>query len=483
MAKTIKVKNVSFAKGSDGNVVFTVEPNGTVYWDSETGTTYGQNPNIGATHTGAYGTFEVVGTAEDKTYSYTTSEGDEFRVDEPEDEMVRAYIVKFDASSATSDVTFDGSANIKLASVMTGSSGDSITVGGSADAGQHVDAGDGDDYVAVKGGNSNTVNLTLGDGADTVVLRDTSKASEALYAKTYTEQGAVVTEPVVATEGAHIFVKNGYSAPTNTEALVASGYIEATMTPIDGIEENLASKVSISDYSYADGDVLNASSATVTGGFDGTFALKSTTKGTHDEWVVDGYIDSEGNIQGAEWDTTGRNDYITKYTLKTVENAGAVSTVTVNATRNGEVYELKAGEAGKEITYVRTQEANVAYEAKEAIDFSSASNTKTLYLFLARNSNGNKVEMQASSGTVYLIASGAEANVDVDPGVKMHFGVSRNSSVTVSSALDASDTLYLADDSDISDYDFDGSDIKATIEGKEHTVMKNAMEYGCCLCL
>ena len=139
------------------------------------------------------------------------------------------------------------------------------------------------------------------------------------------------------------------------------------------------------------------------------------------------------------------------------------------------VYELKTGPDERSLKlYAVAAAEDVTYAAKEAIDFSSDAATTTLDLTLT--GEGNEVTMQAGKGTLNLHAVSVGADVVVGSGVDVNLGVCKHSSVTLSSALDASDILYLEDGSEIGDYSFEDKDIYVTMDKVKHAVVTKAMD-------
>lgn len=164
--------------------------------------------------------------------------------------------------------------------------------------------------------------------------------------------------------------------------------------------------VSVSDYNYAEGDVIS-----VTGG---NFKFDCTT-GTAKVTV--------GNVE---------------VNAKTALNNG--------------VYEVNLNDTH----YVRTDVSSVDYVATDAIDFASDEATTTLNLTLAgNNTKSNTVSVGAEEGTVNIVAGRANASITVDGGVEFGLGIEKKGSVvSISDALDADDTLYLMYGGKISDVKF-----------------------------
>ena len=164
--------------------------------------------------------------------------------------------------------------------------------------------------------------------------------------------------------------------------------------------------VSVSDYNYAEGDVIS-----VTGG---DFKFDCTT-GT------------------------------AKVTVDNVE-------VNAKTALNNGVYEVNLNDTH----YVCTNVSSVDYVATDAIDFASDEATTTLNLTLAgNNTKSNTVSVGAKEGTVNIVAGRANASITVDGDVDFGLGIEKKGSVvSISDALDADDTLYLMDGGKISDVKF-----------------------------
>lgn len=180
----------------------------------------------------------------------------------------------------------------------------------------------------------------------------------------------------------------------------------------------------------------------------GADVVKVSANGSAEVTVTD-YNYAEGDkfeFTGADFDFT----YDTA--TATLISSGGSSVSVVTAMNNG-VYELKNGNTH----YVRTDVASVDYVATEAVDFSSNDATTTLNLTLAgKNANKNTVSVGATDGTVNIVAGKAQADITVDAGVEFGLGISKKGSVvSVNSALDADDTLYLKDGGKIADVKFD----------------------------
>ena len=172
------------------------------------------------------------------------------------------------------------------------------------------------------------------------------------------------------------------------------------------VDASSGSTVSVSDYNYAEGDVIS-----VTGG---SFGFNYTTG-------------------------------IAKVTVGNVE-------VDAKTALNNGVYEVNLNNTH----YVRTDVSSVDYVATDAIDFASDESTTTLNLTLAgKTTDANTVSVGAEEGTVNIVAGRAQASITVDSGVDFGLGIEKKGSVvSISKALDADDTLYLMDGGKISDVKF-----------------------------
>lgn len=172
------------------------------------------------------------------------------------------------------------------------------------------------------------------------------------------------------------------------------------------VDASGSATVSVSDYNYAEGDVIS-----VTGG-------------------------------GFKFDyTTGT----AKVTVGNVE-------VNAKTALNNGVYEVNLNDTH----YVRTDVSSVDYVATDAIDFASDEATTTLNLTLAgKTTDANTVSVGAEEGTVNIVAGRAQASITVDGDVDFGLGIEKKGSVvSINNALDADDTLYLMDGGKISDVKF-----------------------------
>ena len=152
------------------------------------------------------------------------------------------------------------------------------------------------------------------------------------------------------------------------------------------------------------------------------------------------------------------------YTKSTAKVTSGQTTVEAATTLNNGVYEFNIKDtAGTATThYVRTDVSSVEYVAKDAIDFESTKDTTTLNLTLADKTN-NVVNVGATEGTVNIVAGkGATNTVTVGAGVDLGLGITKQSGETnlttdgtTNAVLDSKDTLYLQDNGKISDVKFD----------------------------
>ena len=208
----------------------------------------------------------------------------------------------------------------------------------------------------------------------------------------------------------------------NDSISVAAG--TATVTLGDGkdtisIADEATTAVKINDYSYADDTVILA--------------------GATDTSLKMNYDKSMFTVKG----TTG-------------------TTVSVGTTMNNGVYELNLSKDGTDVThFVRTNVSSVDYVAKDAINFESDANTTSLNLTLAgKNADKNSVNVGTTEGTVNIVAGKAQATITVGAGVDLGLGIAKNGSVvSVTSALDAKDTLYLVDGGKLDELTFSGADL------------------------
>ena len=207
----------------------------------------------------------------------------------------------------------------------------------------------------------------------------------------------------------------------NDSISVAAG--TATVTLGDGkdtinIADAASTSVTINDYSYADDTV-----------------------------ILDGATAANLNM-----------DYNkSMFTVK-----GTNTEVSIGTTMNNGVYELKLNADSTTAThFVRTNVSSVDYVAKDAINFESDASTTSLNLTLAgKSAEKNTVSVGATEGTVNIVAGKAQADITVGAGVDLGLGIAKNGSVvSVTSALDAKDTLYLVDGGKLDELTFSGTDL------------------------
>ena len=155
----------------------------------------------------------------------------------------------------------------------------------------------------------------------------------------------------------------------------------------------------------------------------------------------------------------------------TVKN-GDSATVKIGTTMNNGVYELNLSKDGTDVThFVRTNVSSVDYVAKDAINFESDANTTSLNLTLAgKNADKNSVKVGATEGTVNIVAGKALATITVEAGVDLGLGIAKNGSVvSVTSALDAKDTLYLVDGGKLDELKFNAGALEYGAAGAKVT--------------
>ena len=289
-------------------------------------------------------------------YSFTALTGGDFSFTDAANASVKA----FDGSAVTTaiKVTVNNAAggNNELKSIITGSGKDVVSVT-KAD-GATFDLGAGNDSIAIDAG---TAAITLGDGKDTVSVKDAA----------------------------------------DTE-------------------------VTITDYSYADDTVI----------LEGASAV------------------------GADY---GKS----MFTVQATSTKASIST-----TMNNGVYELNLSKDGTDVThFVRTNVSSVDYVAKDAINFESTEDTTALNLTLAgKNADENSVKVGATEGTVNIVAGKAQATITVNAGVDLGLGIAKNGSVvSVTSALDAKDTLYLVDGGKLDELKFNAGALEYGAAGAAAT--------------
>lgn len=207
---------------------------------------------------------------------------------------------------------------------------------------------------------------------------------------------------------------------------------------------------------------FDAGTATVTLGEGAD--LVSVKANSTDKLKITDYNYAEGDVIQIDAGAKLAMDY-TK-SIATVTSGS--TTVEAGTTLNNGVYELNLSQNGTAATsthYVRTDVSSVDYVAKDAIDFESTKETTTLNLTLADKTN-NSVKVSANEGTVNIVAGKAATNtVTVGAGVDLGLGITKKSGETylttngaaANGVLDSNDTLYLLDNGKISDVKFDNA--------------------------
>ena len=197
-----------------------------------------------------------------------------------------------------------------------------------------------------------------------------------------------------------------------------------------------------------------AGTATVTLG-DGKDTISIADEATTAVKINDySYADDTVILAGADASTLKMDYDNSMFTVKGTQG----STVSVGTTMNNGVYELKLNaDADNATHFVRTNVSSVDYVAKDAINFESDANTTALNLTLAgKSAEKNTVSVGATEGTVNIVAGKAQADITVGAGVDLGLGIAKNGSVvSVTSALDAKDTLYLVDGGKLDELTFD----------------------------
>lgn len=194
--------------------------------------------------------------------------------------------------------------------------------------------------------------------------------------------------------------------------------------------------VSVSDYNYAEGDVISVAN-TATFDFD-------TAKGN-----------------------------------ATVADTASKASVYATTTLNNGVYEVGVNDS----VFVRTDVSSVEYAATSAINFESEAETTTLNLTLAGKANEtNTVKVGAEEGIVNIVAGKANATVTVEDDVDFSLGIEKKGSgVSISSALDENDTLYLMDGGKIANVKFAGANMitygDASVVGAYHNTVEGTFKY------
>ncbi len=193
--------------------------------------------------------------------------------------------------------------------------------------------------------------------------------------------------------------------------------------------------VSVSDYNYAEGDVISVANAA-------TFDFDTAT----------------GNA--------------------TVADATSKVSVYATTTLNNGVYEVGVNDS----VFVRTNVSSVEYAATQAINFASTADTTTLNLILAGKANEtNNVTVGAEEGIVNIVAGKANASITVNDDVDFSLGIEKKGSgVSISSVLDENDTLYLMDGGKISDVKFASGDLsygQTTVDGGYNSTAEGTFKY------
>ena len=201
-----------------------------------------------------------------------------------------------------------------------------------------------------------------------------------------------------------------------------------------------------------------AGTATVTLG-DGKDTINIADAASTSVTITDYSYADDTVILAAADDTTLKMNYgKSMFTVK-----GTNTEVSIGTTMNNGVYELNLSKTGASDTthFVRTNVSSVDYVAKDAINFESDANTTTLNLTLAgKNADENSVKVGATEGTVNIVAGKAQATITVNAGVDLGLGIAKNGSVvSVTSALDAKDTLYLVDGGKLDELTFNSADL------------------------
>jgi len=207
-----------------------------------------------------------------------------------------------------------------------------------------------------------------------------------------------------------------------------------------------------------DSITVAAGTATVTLG-DGKDTINIADEASTEIKITDYSYADDTVILAAADDTTLKMNYDkSMFTVK-----GTTTEVSIGTTMNNGVYELNLSKTGASDTthFVRTNVSSVDYVAKDAINFESDANTTTLNLTLAgKNADENSVKVGATEGTVNIVAGKAQATITVNAGVDLGLGIAKNGSVvSVTSALDAKDTLYLVDGGKLDELTFSGADL------------------------
>ena len=254
-----------------------------------------------------------------------------------------------------------------------------------------------------------------------------------------------------ASSAINVTVNNDASGNNELKSIITgSGKDVVSVTKANGATFDLG----------ADNDSISvaAGTATVTLG-DGKDTINIADAASTSVTITDYSYADDTVILAAADDTTLKMNYDkSMFTVK-----GTTTEVSIGTTMNNGVYELNLSKTGASDTthFVRTNVSSVDYVAKDAINFESDANTTTLNLTLAgKNADENSVKVGATEGTVNIVAGKAQATITVNAGVDLGLGIAKNGSVvSVTSALDAKDTLYLVDGGKLDELTFNSADL------------------------
>ena len=254
-----------------------------------------------------------------------------------------------------------------------------------------------------------------------------------------------------ASSAINVTVNNDASGNNELKSIITgSGKDVVSVTKANGATFDLG----------ADNDSISvaAGTATVTLG-DGKDTINIADAASTSVTITDYSYADDTVILAAADDTTLKMNYgKSMFTVK-----GTNTEVSIGTTMNNGVYELNLSKTGASDTthFVRTNVSSVDYVAKDAINFESDANTTTLNLTLAgKNADENSVKVGATEGTVNIVAGKAQATITVNAGVDLGLGIAKNGSVvSVTSALDAKDTLYLVDGGKLDELTFNSADL------------------------
>ena len=243
-----------------------------------------------------------------------------------------------------------------------------------------------------------------------------------------------------------VTVNNDASGNNELKSIITgSGKDVVSVTKADGATFDLgAGNDSIS---------VAAGTATVTLG-DGKDTINIADAASTSVTINDySYADDTVILEGATAANLKMDYNKSMFTVK-----GTNTEVSIGTTMNNGVYELKLNADSTTAThFVRTNVSSVDYVAKDAINFESDASTTSLNLTLAgKSAEKNTVSVGATEGTVNIVAGKAQADITVGAGVDLGLGIAKNGSVvSVTSALDAKDTLYLVDGGKLDELTFD----------------------------